>query len=215
MSTTSATARARGRARDSSDGAPVLGGPPQHPGNNFPGNFPGKNAPATLSELLQVNQESTPTCTYLGPQKSLPHWQALGADKLLLTAIAQGVRAPLHSVPKPLPPRTLHYPFGPQTTTTIGEYLATNVVRELTPEEVRRTQYWVPTFPRPKKEAGKIRLITDLRALNACHQVPKHRAETWQTLLSTLQDSSLQWGCLWTSRDFFTTSSFTPRCKGG
>ena len=37
-----------------------------------------------------------------------------------------------------------------------------------------------------KKESGKIRLITNLRDLNKCHTVPKHRAETWSTLKTLL-----------------------------
>ena len=33
-----------------------------------------------------------------------------------------------------------------------------------------------------------------MRKLNTCFNVPKHKADTWQTVLTTLADRSLQWG---------------------
>ena len=67
--------------------------------------------------------------------------------------------------------------------TTIDEYLEAGVIRKLTKEEAKRTRFGIPTFGREKKDSHKIRLITDLRQLNNCHQVGKRKAETWQSVL--------------------------------
>ena len=68
------------------------------------------------------------------------------------------------------------------------------MLRILTKDEEQRTRFWIPIISRPKKESGKVRLITDLRLLSACHQVPKHKAETWQHVLQVTNDPKLKWG---------------------
>ena len=137
----------------------------------------------SISTCLDRNLADTPHCPYLGPRQQIHCWQAMGADNVLLRGIAKGVKAPLHHIPAPKSPRPPPPGYHQETMTTIGEYLKSGVIRHLTPKEVVNTKYWVPAFPRPKKDSHKIRLITDLRDLNACHQVPKHKTETWRSIL--------------------------------
>ena len=95
--------------------------------------------------------------------------------------------------------------------TTIGEYLDSGVITKLSPEELHRTRSWVPVFPRPKKDSQKIRLITDLRDLNTCHQVPRHRPETWKTLLQTLQQGEYAWACTLDLHNWFHHLEMHPK----
>ena len=67
------------------------------------------------------------------------------------------------------------------------------VIRELTKEEEERTRFWIPTFGREKKDSHKVRLITDLRQLNTCHQRRKHKAQTWQSVWLTVSETKLRW----------------------
>ena len=95
--------------------------------------------------------------------------------------------------------------------TTIGEYLDNGVIIKLGPEELHRTRSWVPVFPRPKKDSPKIRMITDLRGLNTCHQVPRHRPETWRTLLQTLQEKEYAWACTLDLQNWFHHLEMHPK----
>ena len=72
----------------------------------------------------------------------------------------------------------------------IEEYLADGANRKLTAQETERTKYWVPTFPREKAN-GKVRVITDLLDLNRCSQTPKHKVETWRSVLQVIADKTL------------------------
>ena len=161
----------------------------------------------TVVEALRRNQKGTPvSCAYLGPLQSLPKWEALGADKVLLQGIAHGVQAPLHSIPKPLPPRT--FPEHPSMTTTIGEYSHEGAIRGLTSDEAARTRYWVPIFPREKAHSDKIRIIHNLRELNCCHQVPRHRSEN---VLRTLQSGTHQWALTMDLKSWFHHLRMHPK----
>lgn len=203
-----AKAKERGKAKAEAkacDGAQVLPSPLQHLGNQTVG---------TLSQSLDKNILTTPNCPYLGPRQCIQQWQQLGADKVLIQGIMKGVRAPLHSVPPPLPAgRDKSHPFGEQMTKTIGEYLANGIIRPLTATESQNTRHWVPTFPRPKKDSDKIRIITDLRQLNNCHQVPKHKQETWNSMLNTLQDPTLQWAITLDLKSFFHHLQLHPKMQ--
>ena len=141
-------------------------------------------------ELLRNDIDINYTPLYLGPRTHIANWEALGADNVLLTAIRRGVRAPLLKIPDPLAPRCVQ----PQSLqNTIQKYAEEQGIRKMTTEETQRTKFWVPIFGRPKKEGGT-RLITDLRNLNQCMDIPHHRPESWKTVLRTLEDKSLKWG---------------------
>ena len=73
----------------------------------------------------------------------------------------------------------------------------------MTAAEIINTRQWTPTTFREKKDSGKIRLITDLRDLNRCHTVPKHRAETWSTLKNLLHEEEHAWGITLDLQSFF------------
>ena len=154
----------------------------------------GASTKGNLTKALNTNRHSNPPNQWEGPRRHQQHWQSLGADKALLQAIATGVRAPLNSVPKPNKPRQLTSWEQDSMTTTIGEYLAEGAIKELTTAEMERTHFWTAIFPRPKKDSNKVRIITDMRDLNTCNQVPKHKADTWNTVLTTLGDRKNQWG---------------------
>ena len=74
-----------------------------------------------------------------GPLEQLPLWKQLGADKVLLSAIENGVYNPLWGVPNPNYPRKL--PQEGQMIQTIGEYLQEGVVERLPEHVAARTSY--------------------------------------------------------------------------
>ena len=185
-----AMAKARGLARERAkamttafEGAQALRCPQQGLG---------KQPVGTLLEALDRNANNYPTCPFLGPRHHIPKWELLGSDKVLLQVLKKGINAPLHAVPQPKAATKYHNENSLMT--TIGEYLAAGVIRPLTGAEEARTRFWIPTFGREKKDSHKVRLITDLRQLNTCHQVHKHKAETWQNVLQTVSNKKLRWG---------------------
>ena len=124
-----------------------------------------------------------------GPRTRLSQWEALGADNVLLSAIRSGVRAPLLQIPEPLPPRCVQ-PASLQP--TIEKYVKEGVIRKMTNEGTERTKFWVPVFGRSKNDGGT-RLITDLRTLNKCMEIPRHRPESWKSVLRTVEEAHLKW----------------------
>ena len=112
---------------------------------------------------------------------------------ILLHAIQKGVKAPLKDFPKPNSHKLRNCPSQEEITETIGEYLQTSALKQLTAEKINQTHYWVPIFGRPKKGSTKVRLITDLRDLNRCHKVQQHHPQTWRQVVELTQDPTLQW----------------------
>ena len=139
---------------------------------------------------IQQNQAQAPTCQYLGPRLKIQAWEQLGANKVLLHVLRHGVKAPLRQTPPQNHPRPQ---FSPSLEATIVEYLETAAIRELTQVELNRTRHWTPIFPREKKDSHKVRMITDLQQLNQCHDVKKHRAETWKNIMQVVKNKDLQW----------------------
>ena len=147
-----------------------------------------------LSPALEENVQNAHNCQWLGVRSAIKEWQALTKDKLILQAITKGVRAPLHSFPKPNTAKLRPCKPHPEITKTIGEYLQSQAVRLLNPHEIQSTNYWVPIFGREKKDSEKVRLITDLRDLNNCHNIQQHKPQTWKQVVELTQDQSLTWG---------------------
>ena len=75
----------------------------------------------------------------------------------------------------------------------VRDYLQEGAVITLSPDLVKRTKYWVPIFPRAKKDSPKQRLITDLRLLNQCAQAKPHKAQSWVHIMEVLRDQELSW----------------------
>ena len=98
---------------------------------------------------------------------------------------------------------------------TIGEYLQRNALRILSEKERTETRCWTAIFPRPKKESGKIRVITDMRPLNRCTQVPKHRAARWTDLLDTIRHHESRWAISFDLKIFTTIFDFDQKRGGG
>ena len=168
-------------------GAQALGSPPSMLGQEV-----GKQSTMSVRQAMDRNQQCCPRCPFQGPRKNIDYWKKIGADNVLIQGILKGVAAPLHQVPKQQSPMQAN--GEDQLQPTIMEYLETNAIRPLTKEEVDRTRSWIPIFPREKKESKKVRMITDLRNLNNCHHVPRHRSENWKTVLETLSDPTAKWG---------------------
>lgn len=97
--------------------------------------------------------------------------------------------------------------------TTIGEYCQQNVVKPLDREKADRTRYWVPIFPVPKKGSDKLRLITDLRALNQCHQVPRHRGESWAQIQEVLRSPKNQFAVVLDLKSWFHHLQMAPEMR--
>lgn len=163
---------------------------------------------------MHQNCQSNPTNgQWKGPRQHLEAWRQLGADKALLTAIQFGVKSPLNAVPEPKPCRTLTNGETASMMTTIGEYCVDGAIRQLTEEETQRTKVWTPIFPREKKDSQKIRIITDMRQLNMCQQVPKHKADTWQTVLDTIKNPDLQWAITLDLKSWFHHLQIHPKTQ--
>ena len=71
--------------------------------------------------------------------------------------------------------------------------LQRGVIRRLSPQELAATRFWTPVFARPKKNSPKMRVITDLRALNALTSPPKFKQDNWGTLLAILREPEAQY----------------------
>lgn len=165
----------------------------------------------SLLAALGRNKDTTPTCPYLGPRLTIQQWKLMGADNVLLSAINIGVKGPLHSIPTKTHQKET--PRNQEMENAIGEYLKNNTVRPLNKAEAERTQIWTPVFPRPKKNSEKVRVITDLRALNSCHHIPKHKQETWKSVQTLLQDKKLKWGLTLDLKNFYHHLQMHPKMQ--
>ena len=92
-----------------------------------------------MASLRAVNErfpsEFVPPC--LGPRSRLSAWEELGADKVLIRAIAEGVRLPLNGMPPP----SVRRPVDDALLQTLAEYESIGVVRRMTQEEQLATKY--------------------------------------------------------------------------
>ena len=76
-----------------------------------------------------------------------------------------------------------------------------------------RDRVLIPVFGRENKDSDKVRLITDLRALNKCHQVQRHHPQTWTQLLQTLQEGKLRWGITMDLKGYYHHLQLHPRTQ--
>ena len=81
--------------------------------------------------------------------------------------------------------------------------MQTGAVRELTTTEIQKTKSWTSIFPREKKDTPKVRMITDMRPLNRCADVPKHRAERWTDVLANLENKEALWGITFDLKNWY------------
>ena len=166
---------------------------------------------ANVRQALDKNTLNAPNCPFRGPRRQIAEWKILGADPVLQNAILKGANAPLHNIP---PPKTTwEEPANSPLMTTIGEYCKNGALRPLTVEEQNRTKHWTPVFGRPKKDSPKLRLITDLRALNCCFELRKHRAQTWEQVLAMLENPQNQWGLTLDLKSFFHHLEMHPKLQ--
>ena len=203
---TSQKAREKAKAKESRcDGARALACP--HP---MPGQALGKicDNSSSFQMAMDKNQQCSPSCPFQGPRDRIDQWRRLGADNVLIMGIQKGVAAPMHKVPNPQPARAIN---GEELlTTTISEYLATGAIRPLQLEEFKRTKSWIPIFPRQKKDSNKIRVMTCLRNLNMCHHVPKHKTESWRSVIEMLKNPNAKWGMTLDLKNWFHHLAMRP-----
>ena len=131
-----------------------------------------------LSKDLEENHSKANQCQWQGIRDNLQHRQNITHDTILLQAIQHGVKAPLQYFLNPNTHKLRNFPAQQEITETIGEYLKTKALRPVTAKELQQTKYWVPIFGRAKKGSEKVRLITDLRDLNQCHNIQQHHPQT-------------------------------------
>ena len=156
--------------------------------------------PFPVLQQENVELQARYPAPFLGPRDSLPEWKRLGADAVLLKAIAKGVHLCLRGTPDPSRKR----PVTEELERTLLEYRDLGVVRPLSDVEVQKTQYWVSTFGRPKPNSTKIRLITDLRPVNFQFQTPSFKSDNWSTALKILDPHpQLQWGVVLDLKNWF------------
>ena len=87
----------------------------------------------------------------------------------------EGVRLPMRGTPGPNKKRQADAVLND----TIKEYKDIGVLRQLSEKEANSTKYWVSTFGRQKHDSTDVRMITDLRPLNATLRAPPFRADHW------------------------------------
>jgi hypothetical protein len=100
-----------------------------------------------------------------------------------------------------------------QLSQTIGQYLENGTITKMLPEQRENTRYWVPIFGRQKKGSDKVRLITDLRAVNQCQHVPHHKTENWATMLNIIKDNKKNWALTMDLKDWFHHLQLHPKQK--
>jgi hypothetical protein len=162
----------------------------------------GKPWHGLLLEMAE-NSRQLQGSQYLLPRHRLPAWEAITKDKVLLKALEKGVKAPLTSIPQPNNMTTRKTPIQAELTATIGEYLADGVITKLTEQQTQNTRYWIPIFGRQKKDSGKLRLITDMRDLNACHNIEHHRPQNWKQVVQLASEKKHQWGITLDLKGYF------------
>ena len=87
---------------------------------------------------------------------------------------------------------------------TIKEYVEIGVLRQLSEKEAASTKYWVSTFGRQKHDSTDVRMITDLRPLNATLRTPPFRADHWGNLTDLLnEEPTYTWGCVFDLKNWF------------
>lgn len=165
----------------------------------------------SILHALETNAKQMPKIPFLGPRQKVAKWRELGADPVLIRGIKKGVQAPIHKIPQESRPPPI-FP-DPALMETIGQYLQDGVIKALEPEKAKKTKTWTPIFPVPKKDSGKIRVITDLRKLNEVHRAPRFRADTWATTMQVLRDPNLKWGLTLDLKSWFHHLMVNPRVQ--
>lgn len=164
-----------------------------------------------IMQALEANARQAPKTPFLGPRANFQAWKEIGADKVLLTGIQHGVASPLHRIPQKLPPRKA--PVSEAVAQTIREYSDTGVICKISKEIEARTHTWTPVFPREKRGSNKVRIITDLRALNAAHKVPRFKTDNWSTVVEVLKQHDLAWGVTLDLKSFFHHLEVSPKIR--
>jgi len=164
-----------------------------------------------LKSAMEENHKKSHPCQWQGVRDHIQDWQELTSDKILLQAIRKGVKAPMNTFPHPHMPRGC--PTSKELTETIGEYWTTGAIRKMDKEEEDRTKFWVPIFGREKKDSTKIRLITDLRRLNECHNVQQHHPQTWKQVVELIRDPQLTWGITLDLKGYYHHMALHPATK--
>ena len=149
---------------------------------------------------------------FLSVRQALPLWGQICSDQELLRAIEKGVHLPLHSIPRPL------YRAAPKSQEQelenhVLDSVARGVCTEVSPEAAARTRFWVPIKGVPKRDSGKLRLITEFPALNQCYPCEKYKPDSWKTVQQLVSNPNLTWGLTLDLKDFFHHLSLDSRAQ--
>lgn len=137
--------------------------------------FPSLNQ---VEEAMRKNQELPNNVPpFLRVRERINNWEAINANATILRVIRTGLRVPLKEKPAPRAPRTRG-----DVSKELTRLKELGVVRDLTPTEIKTTRVWTPVFTVPKKGSDKVRLITDLRFLNALSDPPTFAYPSWNAV---------------------------------
>ena len=156
---------------------------------------------ASLSTAREANARLPNTNLHLNVTKQISEWKKIGCDRTLLQIIQSGIRIPLQTLP-PMAGIPISH-LSAQGREAMDQAVKTGALRQMSQEEVRRTRHWTPVFDIPKPHSDKVRVISDLRKLNQCHQATHFKGERWENVLRMVQDAEAQWGITMDSSNYF------------
>ena len=163
--------------------------------------------PPTAAPALQTTRFPQ----YLMLREKISEWKTIGADPALLSAIQHGVRLCLSDLP--FSPPNARERNSVEAVGELEKWVEEGAVRVLTKVEKARTRFWTPIFTVPKSSGG-LRLITDLRNLNAKLTVDRWRGDTFETILSVCHlNPALCWGATLDMRSWFHNLALHPSAR--
>ena len=123
---------------------------------------------ADLHLARQLNAQLPDTNLHLNVTQRASQWERIGCDTTLLQVIRHGIRIPLQHLPPMAGVPVSH--LSDQGRLAMDQAVQTGALRTMTTQEISRTKHWTPVFDIPKANSDKVRVISDLRKLNQCHQ---------------------------------------------
>ena len=64
----------------------------------------------SIIKAMAENSAQSQQIPYLGLRQKIHEWETLGADQVLIHGIKHGVAAPMHQIPRKMPPDTAKFP---------------------------------------------------------------------------------------------------------
>ena len=81
------------------------------------------------------------------------------------------------------------------------------------PNSDRKDQILGADLRQTKKDSDKVRMITDLRDLNQCHTIERHRPQTWHQVCKLLREERGQWALTLDLKGYFHHLGIHPKTR--